>query len=386
MKNVLRMSFPLFLAAVVIAAPASRIRDGRSGVGLWPIVPIICEYQYAPQYFTEWIDDNPQYSMIEAEVKAGDPPVYETVLTEKKGGRRVYYCNATSWVEYLKSTGKAAYLAKIDFRTAKSSGEQPTYAFGFRDEKGQAIIWRFIGASEPGEQGAGLTPQGDTPGLMTLYRDIATLAGQGSAVQIGDKVSEAASWPEVSQPPYFVAYRGALTVGLHMGVLATGTQSWKIAKAPDALLEGSRWEMSNDHGASRQLSITAVKGDELIITQTNHSLGGDLRLTAVKTPQGLALESLSLVDEKHSMKINFKPALSLPMPEGGASPSAAKAQVGFQIDEDGHRKVIEGKIDVEGNAGSARLTWKPESPSWAKKHVLTSSLTTDHDGYKIAVQ
>jgi hypothetical protein len=384
MKNALRIALPMFLVAAVVAAPAYRAANPGSGPAVWPIIPIICQYQYAPQYFTEWIDDNPQYSMIEAEVKEGDPPIYEMVLTEKKGGRRVYYCNAASWVEYLKSIGSAANLTKIDFKAAKSSGEQPTYAFGFRDEKGQAIIWRFIGASEPGEQGAGLNPLGDMPGLMASYRDIATLAGQGSAVQIGDKVSEAASWPEVSQPPYFVAYHGAFAVGLHMGGLTPGTQSWKVTKSPDALQQGGQWEMTDDHGASRQLTITAVKGDELTIAQTNHSLSGDLRLTALKTAQGLALESLGLADEKHSMKISFKPALSLPMPGGSAA--GAKSEVAFQIDEDGHRKVIEGKIDVEPEAGGARLTWKPESPGWAKKHVLTASLIVDSDGYKIAVQ
>jgi hypothetical protein len=48
--------------------------------------------------------------------------------------------------------------------------------------------------------------------------------------------------------------------------------------------------------------------------------------------------------------------------------------------------VIEGKIDVEPEAGGARVTWKPESPGWAKKHVLTASLSIDQDGYKIAVK
>jgi hypothetical protein len=50
MKNLLILSLTLFLAAVAIAALSVRVLDGRSASGPWPIVPIICEYQCAPQY------------------------------------------------------------------------------------------------------------------------------------------------------------------------------------------------------------------------------------------------------------------------------------------------------------------------------------------------
>lgn len=387
MRNHLIVLLPLSLIAAASLAPGPVRRVQAAGSQLWPIVPIICEYQYAPRYFTEWIDDNPQYSMIEGEVKDGNPAIHLMVLTEKKTGRRVYYCDTPSWVEYLKSRGTPAYLAKIEFRTVQGSGQQPTYAFGFRDEKGQAILWRFIPASEPSSQGEGLTPQDNPVGLTALYRDIATLAGEGSAVQIGDKVSEAASWPEVSSPPYFVAYRGAYSAGLHMGRLEPGTESWHIVKAPEALQEGAQWEMTNDSGARRQLAVLSVKGDEVTIAQTNHSLGGDLRLTALKSERGLGIESLSLADEKHSMKIDFKPAISLWFPDGSsASTPLLRSDAAFQISEDGHRKVIEGKINIEGTATGLHAIWKPESPAWAKKHVLNASLSATGDGYKITVE
>gem|GEM_PF-5496141 len=41
----------------------------------------------------------------------------------------------------------------------------------------------------------------DVPGLRLVYRSLGSLAGEGTAVQIGDKVIEAEAWPEVSNPP-----------------------------------------------------------------------------------------------------------------------------------------------------------------------------------------
>ncbi|HEY6331969.1 MAG TPA: hypothetical protein VI756_21755 [Blastocatellia bacterium] len=289
----------------------------------------------------------------------------------------------------MKSTGQQAYLTRIDFRAVKNSGQRTMYAFGFADIKGQPVIWRFIPASEPTEQGAGLTPQDAPRGLRVLYRDIGTLAGQGSAVQIAGKVSEAAAWPEVSSPPYFVAYRGALVTGMHMALLLPGTQSWKVVKSPTALQEGAEWEFKSDLGLDRQFKISEVMGDELTIIQTNRTgpLAGDLRLTVARNSAegrtGFALESMSIVDGKHSMKIDFKPGL--PLPAAGAS-GDAKSESAFQIDEDGHRKVIEGKILIESAASGLHYSWKPSAPAWAKKQGYNASLSLDPDGYKITVE
>ncbi|HUK90743.1 MAG TPA: hypothetical protein VLZ81_10115 [Blastocatellia bacterium] len=327
--------------------------------------------------------------MIEGEVRDGEPPIYQAALTEKKTQQKVYYSDSALRVQYLKTTGKRAFLTRIDFKAVKNSGEQPTYAFAFRDEKGTAVLWRFNPASDPTEQGAGLTPQTDAQGLLLLYRDIGTLAGQGSAVQIGDKLSEAAPWPEVSSPPYFVAFRGALAAGMHVGSLSPGEESWRLAAAPAALQEGAEWKFTTKSGTERQLRIISIKGDEMTISQTNDSgsLTGQVRMTVSKAnaDKALALQSLSVVDGKHFMKIDFKPALTLPSP-GAQNPSSNSAETSFQIDEDGHRKVIEGKISVESDAGGARLVWKPQSPAWAKKHMLTTSLSFDADGYKISVK
>ncbi|HEY6333498.1 MAG TPA: hypothetical protein VI756_29515, partial [Blastocatellia bacterium] len=86
-----------------------------------PIVPMIGEYHYATQEFIEWIDDNPDYSTIDAEVKDGEPALYQVALTEKKTHTRVYYTNSEPEVQYLKSTGQQAYLTRIDFRAVKNS-------------------------------------------------------------------------------------------------------------------------------------------------------------------------------------------------------------------------------------------------------------------------
>ncbi|HKV39669.1 MAG TPA: hypothetical protein VJX67_10675 [Blastocatellia bacterium] len=372
----------LVISFFVVASPRLVAQEHEPAQNSWPIVPILLQYEHVPQYFMEWMDDNPQYSMIEGAVWPGESPRYQTVLTEKKSGKRVYYCSSPGMVKYLTATGEHALLTNIDFRTAKSTGQQPTYAFGFRDEKGQAVLWRFIPATDPSERGAGLTPVDTSGPLRLLYRDAGTAAGEGSAVQIAGKLSEAAAWPEISAPPYFVAFRGTFVEGMEIGILTTGSQYWHVAKSPESLAEGAEWQLKNDEGISRKLRVTSIKGDELTIDEVaNPDLGGGtLHLIARKTPQGLALGSVSVVDGKHSMQISFKPELL------AAPGSAGQPDVSFQIDQDGHRKLIEGRISTEVKADARHLVWKPESPSWAKKHVLDTKVSIEPDGYKIDVQ
>jgi hypothetical protein len=44
---------------------------------------------------------------------------------------------------------------------------------------------------------------------VLMYRERSAVAGEGTALKIGNTVSVADVWTEISQPPYFVAYHGA---------------------------------------------------------------------------------------------------------------------------------------------------------------------------------
>src|SRR5262245_50915529 len=295
---------------------------------LIPIMPLLIEYEYTPLHLMQWIDDHPQYTMIEAIVHQTATPLYQVILTEKEAGRRVYYCNLEARVKELARDGREAHLAAIDFKTAGAAEGPQSYGLALSDKRGQAVRWRFLPAAEPSERGAGLTPMAAAPGLRLEYRDLGTAAGAGSAVQIGDRVSEAAPWPEISSPPYFVAYRGSVTLGRHIGALSTGKESWRIISPPSELREGAEWRMVSDRGRERVLKVSARRGDSLTITEAgapNHQ-SSTLTLQARAIGDDLAIQSMLLTGGLQTMRVSFKPELNL-----ATLPAAPGVETDFQI-------------------------------------------------------
>jgi hypothetical protein len=286
-------------------------------------------------------------------------------------------------VDALKREGREAYLTTIDYKVIQNVGQQPSYGFGFRDKHGQAVLWRFIPASSPSELGAGLTPLPNVPGLRLEYRDIGTLAGAGTAVQIGDRVSEAAPWPEVSHPPYFVAYRGSFTEGRHIGVLLPGTEKWRVTSWPKELREGAQWTLVNERGLERILQIRSHDKDELVISQVGAESynSGVASLTVRVTNRGFALRSLLTTSGTQAMRVTFNPELNLET----NVPSQPPAEVAFQIDQGEHKKVALGSVLVEKQENVIRLRWQPKTPDWAKSQALLGTITTDTGGYMIEV-
>jgi hypothetical protein len=352
----------------------------KAGALAVPIIPLIAEYEHSSCFAMQWIKDDPQYSMIQAVLNKTEPPTYQVMLVERDTGRRVYYCNSQARVNYLESTGRNARLVKIDFRDTKSGLEKPMIALGFPDEKGQPIRWRFVLASEPSERGSGVSPQSAaSPGLDATYRDKSTAAGDGTAIQIGGKVSEAEPWPQISSPPYFVAFRGSYIDGMRAGSLLAGSERWRVEKAPAELMEGSEWTLASDNGRSRRLRITAVHGDEFTFSQVTKDPGSPSSLTMVARKKGdaFAVRSVFVGEGQDGMRISFNPELDL---------NSAGSESSFQIDEAGHDKVVGGKIQLSANGNVLQLKWQPEFPGWAKGHQLNGVVTVTADGYQVLVK
>src|SRR5262249_1788478 len=160
-------------------------------------------YEYAPVYMLQWLDDDPTYSLIEAVMKTGSSPIHQVMLTEKKSGRRVFYTDSEPKAKLLAASGKPVRVTPIQYKVSENLGEHPTHTVMLKDEAERQIEWRFIQASDPSERGKGLSAA--APPLEFLYRNLGTAAGEGTAIQIGQKVSQAKPWPEISAPPYFSA-------------------------------------------------------------------------------------------------------------------------------------------------------------------------------------
>ena len=365
------------IPALVIAPQTSRAVHGSPLA--FPIVPVTLEFEYVPLHYMQWIKDDPNYTLASAYMYPGESPVYEVMLVEKLGGV-TYYSNSKERVELLTHKGKQAYVVAIDFKKTQSVGQPPTYNVGFRDSHERNIIWRFTLASSPSPLGAGLTPQPEAPGLRLLYRNLGTCAGEGATIQIGDHTSEADPWPEISSPPYFVAFRGVMADGMDSGSFVLGGESWRVVSSPSVpegseLREGAQWVLKADGGRERTWRLTARRADEVTISEITAETSNStkLELRAHFEQQKLALREIRLSKGSRGMRISFTPELDLTA-VGGAGPD-------FEIDLGSQGKVARGNIAIENQGGLVRLRWKFKSPEWAKSRGLTSTVKMEAGGY-----
>jgi hypothetical protein len=383
-KDAALLLIALIYCAALPCSPPAVARQSPAKADFIPIVPFIVDFEYIPEYFIQWIKDDPRYSMIQAAVYQREPPVCMIVLTEKKTDREVYYSNSAQKVTALQHAGKTARLAKIDFRVVERVGQQPVYGFGFADENGQAVRWRFIPTSAATARGAGVGPGHIGRGLQWICRNLGTAAGEGTAVEIGASLSEAELWSEISAPPYFIAYRGFYQLGLTAGGLSPGEQSWRLTSPPADLQEGAAWVLTDENLNTRQLKITARKGDEVTIAETGppRPYAASISFILSASAEGVGLRSVMATIESHKMRVRFKPDLYI----GRQPPPPNPSEVAFQIDQDSREALIEGTVTVERQGASMRLRWHPKSPDWAKSQDTLSTIMLGPKGYKLMVK
>lgn len=370
----------LVLMLFVLLCSVSRAQPAKAVESLpFPVMPVIARYEYAPMYFSQWIENHPQYSMIEVifSSEKGDAP--QIMMTEKDTYRKIFYSNSELKVKALQMEGKEAYLTKVDFKSAQTDDGKTSYGLAFVDKAKQPILWRIFPASAPSELGAGLTPLAKVPGLRLDYRDIGTAVGEGTAIQIGDKMIEAQPWKEISSPPHFVAYHGSITLGKHIGALITGSEKWQLTARPDELKSGKEWSFKDEKGNVRAFKITTQNNDELIISEINKPDNEFTTLNFVvhNTTEGFIVKSLTIKNNSRDLRISFSPGLPM------SSSVKEKAEVAFTIDEGKNNKVVTGLVSVENQGDRLRFVWQPRSPDWAKSKAIETFIRLDSNGYSI---
>jgi hypothetical protein len=340
----------------------------QTAQNLLPLLPLQIEYEYVPSYFMQWLPGHSKYSQIEASFSDAEAQIITLVLTEKTSGRRVNYCNSEARVKALTNAGEAARIAKIDYRTSNKLGQLPAHEFAFTDEQNQPVRWRFTMAAPVSEQGAGLTPQENGAGWVLIYRDLGTAAGAGTAVQIGDQTITADAWTEISSPPYFIAYRGVYADGIGIAVILPVEEKWRVAASPADLKTGAKWTFENERGQTKNFQVTEASGDELTVKEIGSQQSSPVE-TVMKLKQsakGLLLRSVTLTSKNKTMQLNFSSDLDFN--------ASTPATVAFQINQNGHNKILHGSVSVEKKDDVVNLRWQPKSPDWAKSRVLNSSI------------
>jgi hypothetical protein len=324
-----------------------------------PIAPEQIVYRRWPEQFVQWIGPELPYTMIELYIDpgAGATAVYDAVLTERTTGKRIHYANQQQMVDIDKRSGAEAYLATIQLDRPASAGKDATYLLRFVDHAGEPVSWQFIQGSDISERGGGSSPAGIDPPVL-MYRERSAVAGEGAAVKIGNKVSVADVWTEISQPPYFVAYHGAMSQNVDIAVFAGAGQQWTTVSAPKSLAVGTEWKMKAQDGLGCTLRVESLAGDRAIIVDSDdHLPGRTVTIEAVWGSGAWSIERLHYAaageDANQGLTISFAP---------GANATGAPSK--FEVTAGKKTRIASGV--VHGDQAQPRVGWEFKDPQWLR--------------------
>ncbi len=343
-----------------LAAFASLALSAQTPAITPPILPLIAHYTYWPVQFVQFVGDELPYSMIELDVdSAGSKhPLLYVTLTDRTTGKRIHYSDNDALIASATAQGDEAHKTAIAYEAADAEAVGAVTTVRFAMPDGKPLQWRFVQGSDISEQGSGLNPFPASKIPIFAYRELGALAGEGTALQIGDTVSAAAIWTEYSHPPYFIPYRGAETEGAHLLIFIPGHESWKIASSPTTLTAGATWELEEEHGNHRSIHIDKVDGAHITVTSTDRS-APSVRCTLDATRDGDTWKidhvRFSPVHdaEKHGLTLQFATPLS---------PAADNTQLSLLA---GRKKTIaSGTIAATGDPSAHTLTLSFSNPAW----------------------
>jgi hypothetical protein len=317
-----------------------------------PMAPQQIVYRHWPEQFIQWIGPELPYTMIELYVDpgAGATPLYDVVLTERSSGKRVHYTNQQQMVDMVKRSGANAYLTSMQFDRPANAGKDATYLLRFVDHAGQPVSWQFVQGSDISERGGGSSPAGIEPPVL-VYRERSAVAGEGSALKIGNTVSVADVWTEISQPPYFVAYHGALSENVDIAVFAAAPQQWTTIGAPKTLSVGAEWKLKAQDGLGCTLRVQAVNGDHATVLESDdHFPGRTVAIDAALASGAWSIEKMHYAavgeDANQGLTISFAPGSKFEIMAG--------------------RKTRIASGTVHGDTEQKRVGWEFKDPQWLK--------------------
>jgi hypothetical protein len=292
-----RKALPIATAALAMLPIALAAQTSSTPAANSTTLPLAgVYYRYWPEQIVQWVGPELPYTMIVLAVDdRGKQPVYDVQLIPRPAGVPVHYTNSAEELAIIQATGQEAHQVAMQFDAPSDPANGAQYQLRFNTEKGTPVVWQFVLGTDVSEQGSGLSPV-PAPIPVLMYREQGGLAGQGTALQVGGVTSTADVWKEIAQPPYFVPYRGALSIGVHILTFAPVDTAWK--STADSLTDA--------HGRSLALATNAGvttmtdKGLAISATYALASAGSVTRVTF--SPNG--------VKGNHSITLDFTPALA----------------------------------------------------------------------------
>jgi|GEM_PF-1686488 len=328
-------------------------------------------YRHWPEQFMQWVGPELPYSMIELYVDSisAPQPIYDAVLTERASGKRIHYSPQPWLVQLNKSTGSDAYLSAMQLDRPANPGANTSYTLRFSEHDGKPVLWQFVQGSDITELGGGVSPAGVQPPVI-MYRERSAVAGQGTALKIGNVVSAADVWKEIAQPPYFVPYRGALTANLEIAVFAGEGEQWITLAAPSKLESGAAWKLKTAEGHERTLTVVAVNGDTVTVKEEDAQLAGE----SVTFDAQLAGSHWSVKKFHYAPTGNStSKGLTLAFTTGTTDAGQSK----FELFSGTKTRLASGIVSVDSQDKTA---WQFRTPEWLKSKGSNKAAASNNTG------
>ncbi len=321
-------------------------------------------YQYWPLQIVQWVGPELPYSTILLYVDdRPKEPLYDAVLTDRATGKRTHYANTPALVAEDKAKGDDAFLTRMQFDPPAAPAKGAQYMLRFNTEKNVPVLWQFVQGTDVSEQGSGLTPV-EAPFPVLLYREQGALATEGTALKVGNVTSTADVWKELSHPPYFMPYHGALTQGAHILSIVPVASRWTDPQ-PAAFTEGATWKLTSALGTMLTAQAAAAKGPGVTVSLTSDAHATSTTLEAQQTAAGSAVSRVRFgpagAKPEHTLSLVFSPAL------------APGVDSKFDIVAGKKTKIAAGSVQTSAEAGGTTEKWSMTSPDAVKGKSATAS-------------
>lgn len=354
-----------------VVAQAAMYAQAPASATIPPPTPgLLLEYHYWPEQFVQFVGTELPYSLIEVDVApAGKTSIVDVTLTMRADRKRLHYTNSDVVAAAAAAQGMEAHKVNLAWEEADTQTVGSTSTLRMSLADGKPLEWRFVQGSDISEQGAGVTAIPESPIPILMYREQAGVAGEGTALKVGNVTSAADVWKEISQPPYFIAYHGALSLSAHTLVLGAGKEAWTVARGPSSLAAGGVWELAGVGDRRRVLKIVKADGAHVTLEISDTAFPSiHATMEATRTADAWQVDHIRFAPDKAGDK-HFVTV--------GLTASDLDVTVGKKA------KIATASLAVTGETADRTTTVTMQTPAWAKGKTLSeesmdtpASLTT----------
>ena len=379
-----RAPWLLLGSLLLLACDGATERETRS-VPL-PLQPVQLSYRYWDHHLIQWLPDSSPYETIEAMIdESTEPPTIHFFYTEREardGSKKQYhYGNTESLIASIcvSAGDRECRQADIDYEYSESD-TGPSFHISLQTAAG-SVDWQFVSEGTPSEQyAAGLIDNAEAGhdlrgGVLVFYLAESALSSATSVVAIGDESYPIQPWEEVSQEPYFTAYHGAYSRGVHQGYLpAYGPIRASELETPIAYEQGATWRYrmhyeGSDQSEEQNTALAKREGNTLIFERDSVTITALLQADALMT-QSVSIESLA-----NRMAVTFNP----PLPEF-ASMETGEHESSWSLAMAGNEAMMSGTITAVKDGAELRVRFDPQAPAWTVPLGLNTVFNYGADG------